>query len=668
MYPRNANTIFIPRILDQFDCLNALGVEQRQQRGRIRPEYATAVFVAYIRAKLSKGRTPHEVSLKLQDLERGLPHLSSSFIQARQIMALPPSPLFPPPRTDPFSAGGTSQLGLLRTQSAYHAGVQSSGTAQSPTIRRASTATSRPSVAPQVVHPAPATVRPVEESTEPPPPPYSRQDPEPAATAQLTRQLSHLTTGSATAPVPTAASPSSPPAQEATSSSAERERRELEEALRLSRESAEEEEAIRLSRESAEAEQARRLSAQQEIVDPIPFTNTQHNRAASPPPLPARSAAPHAFSPAASRPPVGTLAPPLSPIRTGSNNPFASALDADADSSDSLHEAEGARYAPPPGPPPGHISNHVVQSPFPLSGFVPPPGPPPGHASRSFNSSAANPFIDHNSVSASPSTSASAAATPPPADLAILAAYDTILLIDDSGSMAGDRWRQVRVALMDVAGKVARVDEDGVEVHFVNSMVEGYNLTTAGSVEKLFNKVKPSNGTPTGAALKRILEPYMDQLEHVQRLKAHGEPVPLGEDVKPVNVIVLTDGAATDDPESVIVSVASRLDRGGFPLNQVGIQFLQIGNECELPPTLHALHHMMADGLLSILLPKAEAREALQALDDGIKEKHEVRDIVDTVVYNGMAVSAEHILKVLLGGIHKHLDEREVPMRGEGFV
>lgn len=49
----------------------------------------------------------------------------------------------------------------------------------------------------------------------------------------------------------------------------------------------------------------------------------------------------------------------------------------------------------------------------------------------------------------------------------------------------------------------------------------------------------------TGAALRRILEPYMTQLEHVQQLKSQGERIPVGEDVKPMNVIVLTDGAAT---------------------------------------------------------------------------------------------------------------------------
>jgi hypothetical protein len=73
---------------------------------------------------------------------------------------------------------------------------------------------------------------------------------------------------------------------------------------------------------------------------------------------------------------------------------------------------------------------------------------------------------------------------------------------------------------------------------------------------------------------------------------------------------------------------------------------------------------------VSSFSPPAEAREALQALDDGIKERHEVRDIVDTVVYHGdgAAVSVEQILKILLGGIQKRLDEHEVPQGREGFV
>ncbi|KAI5448987.1 hypothetical protein NCC49_005720 [Naganishia albida] len=681
MYPR-PGTIIVPRVADQFDVLTALGAEQRNQRGRIRPEYATAIFTAYIQNKLQKGRTRFEVSLKVQDLERGLPHLANSFAEARRVTGLPPSPLWPSPSSSsaarPEPAVSTSQLALLRTQSAYHAPHRQGTTtasSTSPSMRRASTATMR-SPAP-VTRTVPSTVRVAEETSEPPPPPYSRTDPEPEATAELQRQLSRLSTGGATG-LPL--SPSTPAERQRTFSSeetaggderaAERERREFEEALRLSRESAEEEEALRLSRESAAAEEAAREAREAEQSfssgtqtssssshatshQPVPGSYPSSS-SAPPPPLPPRSSLLMDDHPAPG------LAAPLQPIPTGSNNPFASALDpviVSPTHGTSSHavtvQQQQQRYAPPPGPPPGHPASRGQET------YTPPPGPPPGRSRNPFADPASVPpeqqppshTLPHPMKHAAPAFGNAAGTLP---DLSILARYDTLLLIDDSGSMAGARWTHLRQALMDVvqrivgaqesaaasmAGNAAGGGADGVQIAFLNSAVEGFNLTTPSSVEKLFNKVKPTNGTPTGAALRRILEPYMTQLEHVQPLKSQGERIPVGEDVKPMNVIVLTDGAATDDPESVIVSIASRLDQGGFPLDQVGIQFLQIGNE-------------------------AEAREALQVLDDAIKERHEVRDIVDTVVYDGQAVSAEQIIKVLLGGIQKHLDGREVA-RGE---
>lgn len=220
---------------------------------------------------------------------------------------------------------------------------------------------------------------------------------------------------------------------------------------------------MRLSRESAEAEQARRQAQEEHFDHPESSTN-------APPPLPARAAPPAVSlldSPAVES---GALAPPLNPIRTGSNNPFASALDAEADFQ---AQAEPTRYAPPPGPPPPGMYA-PPPGPPPPSVYAPPPGPPPV--------ASANPFFGHNrdlSSGSTPSPSASAPTFPAAVDISILAQYDTIILIDDSGSMAGGRWQQVRVALMDVATRVSRVDEDGIEVHFVNSMVEGYNLTVS---------------------------------------------------------------------------------------------------------------------------------------------------------------------------------------------
>ncbi|EAL20866.1 hypothetical protein CNBE2270 [Cryptococcus deneoformans B-3501A] len=151
--------------------------------------------------------------------------------------------------------------------------------------------------------------------------------------------------------------------------------------------------------------------------------------------------------------------------------------------------------------------------------------------------------------------------------------------------------------------------------------------------------------------LEAILRDYMSRLEASQHT---------GEEVKPMNLIVVTDGvfvhpisarlrqlavnpsltrsqlldlAPTDDPESVIVAIARRLDRGQYPLSQVGIQFLQIGND-------------------------PEAREALQELDDELSSEHGIRDMVDTVLFNGEDMSAGLIIKTLLGGINRRLDRR----------
>ncbi len=47
-----------------------------------------------------------------------------------------------------------------------------------------------------------------------------------------------------------------------------------------------------------------------------------------------------------------------------------------------------------------------------------------------------------------------------------------------------------------------------------------------------------------------------------------------------------------------------------------------------------------------------------QHLDDGLAEIHGVRDMVDTVPYTG-DMSADFVVKTLLGGINRRLDHRD---------
>ncbi|KAK8849640.1 hypothetical protein IAR55_004975 [Kwoniella newhampshirensis] len=396
--------------------------------------------------------------------------------------------------------------------------------------------------------------------------------------------------------------------------------------------------------------------------------------------------------------------PPLSPSRTGahlkSKNPFLSSAErehlqadeASGESSEDLYRPRSsytqyeapsqATYAPPPGPPPPHLrvatpphtsvpsslparstdrqsfgwdddTQASLQSPANLQ----PPLQPQPTASHSFAPPLGQP----------PTLPPRRTSYLPPHDedpLETLKDFDTVFLVDDSTSMAGERWEQARQALMEVADIASRYDENGVDVFFLNSKRVGKELKGAHEMEELFAGLVPKGATPTGIRLEAILREYMSKLERSQ-VVSPGSGVP-GEKVKPMNLIVVTDGVfsrpisarmralashsslnraellakpPTDDPESVLIACAKRLDRGDFPLSQIGVQFLQIGDD-------------------------SEAREALQELDDGISAAHGVRDMVDSVPFTGEEMSAGLIIKTLLGGINRRLDRRSTAKIG----
>lgn len=211
--------------------------------------------------------------------------------------------------------------------------------------------------------------------------------------------------------------------------------------------------------------------------------------------------------------------------------------------------------------------------------------------------------------------------------LVLLRKYDTIVVVDDSGSMLGERWSEARNALAELVDAASRYNVSGIRIHFLN---DSYTCTVKNSADigAAFAAVCPKGSTPTGEKLEEILLEYLDRLEASKRLSVSSATAA----VKPINIIVLTDGAPSDDPESVIVATARRLDAQHFPISQVGIQFVQIGNE-------------------------DEATAALRELDDELAKAHGVRDIVDTTSYSG-TVTAELIAKALIGGINRRVDKR----------
>lgn len=184
--------------------------------------------------------------------------------------------------------------------------------------------------------------------------------------------------------------------------------------------------------------------------------------------------------------------------------------------------------------------------------------------------------------------------------------------------MSGGRWKQVRAALARIGVEAMQYDADGIDMCFINSPVHRgllkvgdtgfflycghakiYNQTQA-EVFGVYDQVQPGGTcvhilsrshwrlfdsagfTPTGAKLERILDRIIEKLDDAVDTPAYGR-------IKPVDIIVITDGIPTDDPASVIQVAARKLDEGLHHPNAIGIQFVQIGNEEGADQALKAL-------------------------------------------------------------------------------
>lgn len=228
-------------------------------------------------------------------------------------------------------------------------------------------------------------------------------------------------------------------------------------------------------------------------------------------------------------------------------------------------------------------------------------------------------------------------------EFAFLSSFDTVFLIDDSGSMSGSSWGEVRRVLKEIVPTCVEHDSDGIDVYFLNHKSgelldkvsgkagSGYRgITSANRVTELFRDVSPNGGTPTGSRLGQIIDSYMRRYRKV---------VDETEDIyamKPINVIIITDGASGDDVESPIIRVAKELDELRAPIYQVGIQFFQVGGY-------------------------VEAAKALKALDDDLPNRG-VRDIVDTCYFQAGTrgtLTSQKLLKVVLGAVDKRIDKSD---------
>ncbi|QBZ64809.1 hypothetical protein PoMZ_06510 [Pyricularia oryzae] len=233
---------------------------------------------------------------------------------------------------------------------------------------------------------------------------------------------------------------------------------------------------------------------------------------------------------------------------------------------------------------------------------------------------------------------------------AFLAHFDTMFLIDDSGSMAGARWREVQTVLNQIVPVCAMHDEDGIDIEFLNSRTKLQNVKDPAAVDEVFRKVFPTAATPTGRRVGEMLHPYLCEFEAAVR----GGKRPSKTGLKPINLIVITDGEPNDRAPNllpdVLEDVAQRLDKVRAPAHQIGVQFFQVGRD-------------------------RTAARALRDLDDNLGGKvkgGKLRDIVDTATFDvddgeTPVLTYEAVLKVVLGAVVRKVDQKHIPDQRHAF-
>ncbi|KAK4197803.1 hypothetical protein QBC40DRAFT_308773 [Triangularia verruculosa] len=232
-----------------------------------------------------------------------------------------------------------------------------------------------------------------------------------------------------------------------------------------------------------------------------------------------------------------------------------------------------------------------------------------------------------------------------------LGQFDTVFLLDDTGSMGeteGDdkprsKWDDLIESLQWTADLVCRYNKNGIDVHFfIDEAKDEFGIRKAQRLlDLLSNEVAPDElggGTYIADRLYTILTEHLVKFEKWKQGLTRGRGPSRVEKPKKLNLIVITDGAADDmeEVEDVIVETAKKLDELQAPVHQLGIQFLQIGKD-------------------------DDAARWLAKLDDALKEKHNIRDIVDTRPWNRPTENdkslKDRLKQILLGAISRAIDD-----------
>ena len=137
----------------------------------------------------------------------------------------------------------------------------------------------------------------------------------------------------------------------------------------------------------------------------------------------------------------------------------------------------------------------------------------------------------------------------------------------------GERVKDLRLILARVAYATSLFDDDGIQVRFMNSQVQGNGLKTEQQIKDLVDSIGFSGLTLMGTELKaKVLNPLVIGPARAGNLK------------KPVLVIIITDGQPAGETSNVIFDTIRYASAELSAIRRYGagalsFQFAQVGND-----------------------------------------------------------------------------------------
>ncbi|KAF8991571.1 hypothetical protein BDQ17DRAFT_1546801 [Cyathus striatus] len=208
---------------------------------------------------------------------------------------------------------------------------------------------------------------------------------------------------------------------------------------------------------------------------------------------------------------------------------------------------------------------------------------------------------------------------PRPANIEkILQVYDFIFLIDDSGSMYGSSWSEARESVNKLANWTLDNgwDRDGITLRFLNS-------------DRLF-RFQDLNGISDKNKIRQLVNVVRPKVEHRLGNLEKAKHTPEYTKIRPLILVVITDGAPTDGYEyqlsRVLMSISIRLAACCHHPNSLAVQFVQVGGDPTAAQALKVLTQLNTDGMV----------DAISSADLG-------------------SLSPDKLSQLMLGGVHPNV-------------